>query len=432
MVTPDKQATGARSAQHSLQLKPLIFGSLAAMFEWYDYALFGYFTILIGMHFFPSQNPITSILSTFAVFASGFVMRPLGAILFGYVGDRIGRKYALGASLLLMAIPTTALGLLPTYQTIGIWAPIGLVLIRLLQGLAVGGNYGGSFIFTIENAPPERKCFAGSLPSLGTLGGLFLGSGAASFLSSVMTEADLNAYGWRIPFLLGSLSALMGFAIRYFMKEDHEPTDTVVKETPFHDLFHHHLRNLIRSIGIILLDGVGIYIVFVFMTTYATIFLSMPDSNVRMINTATMALLVCTIPFFGWLGDRWGARRVLMGASLSFAALSIPLYSWLIETKSSEALWGIQLTFAVLMGAVYGVVPATISLLFPHNVRYTATGLAFNTSIAVFGGTAPFVVTSLIGKTGNLLIPALMLSLVGIVSLICILIKDQRKYDVAN
>lgn len=290
-ITPKKpRAQKKNQSNPNFPMKPLVFGSLAAAFEWYDYALFGYFAALIGAQFFPSADPITSILSSFAVFASGFVMRPLGAILFGYVGDRIGRKYALGASLLLMAIPTTALGLLPTYETIGMWAPISLVIIRLLQGLSVGGNYGGSFIFTIENAPEAYKGFAGSLPSLGTLGGLFLGSGIASLLSAIMTEADLNSYGWRIPFLLGSLSALMGLAIRYFFtEEDLEQSNTAVEQTPFRQILDNHLVNLLRSICIIMLDGVGIYVVFVFMTTYATVFLNMPADSVRFINTVTIA-----------------------------------------------------------------------------------------------------------------------------------------------
>lgn len=406
------------SESQSLPLKPLIFGSLAAAFEWYDYALFGYFTAIIATQFFPSADPITSLLSTFGVFASGFLMRPLGAILFGYIGDRIGRKYALGASLLLMAVPTTALGLLPTYNSIGIWAPIGLVIIRLLQGLSVGGNYGGSFIFTIESAPEGQKGFAGSLPSLGTLGGMFLGSGVASLLSTFMTEADLLNYGWRIPFLLGSLSALVGLAIRYFIKEELESPKEPIAQTPFQILWHHHLMNLIRAIGIILLDGIGIYVAFVFMTTFATVFLMMPVQNVQFINAMTMALLVVTIPFFGWLGDRWGARLILKIVSLGYLGFSMPLFWWLVTTKSVEALWSFQLVFAILMGAVYGAAPITISNLFPREVRYTAAGLSFNVSIAVFGGTAPLVITGLIGQTDSLMIPAFALTLVGAVSFI--------------
>lgn len=407
-------------SNNTLPLKPLIFGSLAAAFEWYDYALFGYFTAIIASQFFPSSDPMNSLLSTFGVFASGFLMRPLGAILFGYIGDRIGRKYALGASLLLMALPTTALGLLPTYQSIGIWAPIGLVIIRLLQGLSVGGNYGGSFIFTIESAPEGRKGFAGSLPSLGTLGGLFLGSGVASLLSALMTEADLINYGWRIPFLLGSLSALMGLAIRFFVKEDLETPKEPIEQTPFEILWRNHLGSLIRAIGIILLDGIGIYVAFVFMTTFATVFLGMPNYEVQLINTVTMGLLVATIPMFGWLGDRWGAVAILKAVSIGFFGFSIPLFFWLVSTRSLDALWAFQIVFAILMGAVYGAAPITISNLFPREVRYTAAGLSFNVSIAIFGGTAPLVITTLVGQTDSLMIPAFALALVGAVSFLAL------------
>lgn len=400
-------------------LKPLIFGSLAAAFEWYDYALFGYFAAIISTQFFPSADPLTSILDTFAVFASGFAMRPLGAIFFGYIGDRIGRKYALGASLLLMAIPTTALGLLPTYQSIGVWATVFLVLIRLLQGLAVGGNYGGSFIFTIENAPEGKKGFAGSLPSFGTLGGLFLGSGAATLLSSIMSESALYEYGWRIPFLLGSLSGLMGFAIRYFIEEEEESKEGI-ESSPIKVVVRDYLGNVLRSIGIILLDGVGVYTLFVFMTTYATTFLGLPSDEVLLANTVTMGALVVSIPFFGWLGDQIGARLILRFVSLCFIVLGPVLFFTLIESRTMEAVWLIQSVFSIVIGAMYATVPITVSRFFPRHVRYTASGLSFNISIAVFGGTTPYIATSLIKSTGSLLVPGFMLLLVGIVSLVAL------------
>jgi MHS family proline/betaine transporter-like MFS transporter len=432
--SPSESEIELDQVDQAFPIKPLVFGALAAAFEWYDYALFGYFATIIGTQFFPNMDASDSILSIFLVFATGFLMRPMGAILFGYVGDRVGRKYALGASLILMALPTALLGLLPTYERIGVWAPVLLVVFRMLQGLAVGGNYGGSYIFTIENAPLSKKGFAGSLASFGTLGGLLLGSGAVTLLSNLLSQEDLHQFGWRIPFILGSLSGLVGIAIRRFVKED-----TVVaqksnlKQTPIQQIFKNHLADVIKAMTIIMLDGVGIYILFVFMTTYASSFLSMPLESVLFINTVTMGILVGVIPIFGWLGDRMRMKTLqenplqpvkgnplLVGASCAFIFLSPPLYWWLIETQSTTALWCLQIVFAITMGAVYGAVPITISQSFPRNVRYTASGLSFNLSVALFGGTAPFIVTTLIKQTNILMIPAVIISLVGILSLIAV------------
>lgn len=408
--------TNKASVSTTLNPKALVFGSLASAFEWYDYALFGYFAAIIGQQFFPSVHPLTSLLSSFAVFASGFAMRPLGAIGFGYIGDRIGRKKALILSLVLMAVPTTALGFLPTYNSIGLYASIGLVIIRLLQGLAVGGNYGGSFIFTIEHAPAHQKGFAGSLAMFGTLGGLFLGSGVAALLGMFLSIENLHSFGWRIPFLLGSLSAVLGYYIRNHIPEIHREEDEEVHQLPIRRIWERKRSTLFKAIGIILLDGVGVYVLFVFMTTYATLFLGLPESAVLLINTLCMLSLVVFIPIFGWLGDHLTQRFILKGVSLCFLCLSIPLFSLLIYAPSIGSLLVLQSVFAVVIGAAYGALPAAVVSAFPHSVRYTACGLAFNISVAVFGGTSPFVVTGLIHLTGYLIIPAVVLTIVGGIS----------------
>lgn len=409
-----------------LAAKPLLFGSLATAFEWYDYALFGYFANIIGQQFYPSHDPVSSLLATFAVFASGFAMRPLGAVFYGYIGDRVGRKYALAASLLMMAVPTTLLGLLPTYETAGIFASVGLVLVRLLQGLAVGGNYGGSFIFVIEHAPEGRQGFAGSLASFGTLGGLFLGSGAATLLASILSPEDLKNFGWRIPFLLGSLSAVVGFMIRKYIPEQSHGQPTL-QQLPVKEILQDYKATLLRAIGIILLDGVGVYVVFVFMTTFATLFLKLPEESVLFWNTVSMGSLVIFIPLFGWLGDRMGHKKILNGVCLGFLLLAYPLYHYVITSSQIGALAVLQLAFSVLMGAAYGTLPIMVATAFPQHVRYTAAGLSFNMSVACFGGTAPFVVTTLIDKTASLYVPAIVLSIVGAIGLICL--KGMKKAE---
>ncbi len=412
-----------------------LLGALSSAFEWYDYALFGYFTTVIAHLFFPSTDPITALLSSFAVFASGFAMRPLGAIIFGYIGDRVGRRHALVLSLALMALPTVFLGLLPTYEHIGIWATYALVLLRLLQGLAVGGNYGGSFIVTIENAPKGYQALAGSLATFGTLGGLFLGSSAVFLATTYLTESDLYQFGWRIPFLLGGFSGLVAYMIRHFIPD--EPSSSAVDVNTHHVLQHdhipirqiwqHHRNSVLKAIGIILIDGVGIYLALVFMATYATVFLKLPASYVLAISAAAMALLVVCIPFFGYLGDMKGARRILRYVSIGFLILSLPLYLMLIQNPTIGVFAILQIVFAILIAAAYGVLPVTVVGLFPKNIRYTATGLAFNRSVAAFGGTAPLIIPKLIDTTGALWIPGAALMLVGMISFFC-LIRCKEDY----
>jgi MHS family proline/betaine transporter-like MFS transporter len=405
-----------------LPYRALAFGTIASAFEWYDYALFGYFASIIGAQFFPTSDPISSLLASFGVFASGFAMRPLGSIFFGYIGDRIGRKSALLASLMMMAVPTMVLGMLPNYEAVGIWSSIGLVVIRLFQGLAVGGNYGGSFIYTIEHASANQRGLAGSLAAFGTLGGLLLGSGIAAFMAAILPASELNSYGWRIPFILGGLSGLIGYLIRNKVPDlAFHATKDVLTTNPLPVIAKQHLANLLKSMGIILLDGVGVYIVFVFMTTFASVFLGLPEDKVLLINTLAMFMLVITIPFFGWLGDKASQRLILKGVSLGFLVLSLPLFGLLISFPSIKTLIILQISFSVLMGAVYGTVPALISSAFPPSVRYTASGLAFNISVAVFGGTSPFLVTTLIHKSGWLLMPAALLTIVGAISGICVM-----------
>ncbi|MCX7338067.1 MAG: MFS transporter [Alphaproteobacteria bacterium] len=404
--------------QSRLDLKAVFFGSLASAFEWYDYALFGYFAAIIGKLFFPSEDPLTSLLSSFAVFASGFAMRPLGAIWFGYIGDRMGRSKALTISLVMMAVPTTLLGLLPTYDRIGIWASFGLVFMRLLQGFAVGGNYGGSFIFTIEHAPSHQKGLAGSLAMFGTLGGLFMGSGVAALLGNLLTPETLHSIGWRIPFLFGSLSAVLGYVINKRIPESQwqNKTERNHRQLPVQNVWNNYRLAVIKCIGIVLLDGIGVYILFVFMTTYATVFLHLSESKVLLVNTACMLSLVVMIPAFGWLGDRISQRTLLKWVSMCFILFSIPLFSLLVYKPCMRTLLLLQASFAIVVSGAYGALPAAVVNSFPRSVRYTACGLAFNISVAVFGGTSPFIVTGLIHLTGSLMVPAIVLTIVGGIS----------------
>lgn len=399
--------------------KNIIAGSLATLFEWYDYAVYGYFAVIIGENFFPNADKITEIMSAFAVFATGFIMRPLGSILFGYIGDRLGRRKALSLSVFMMAIATCLLGIIPTYKEIGILAPIILVIIRLFQGLAVGGNYGGSFVFAIEHAHPNKKGFAGSLVAVGVIIGFLLGSAMAVLFSKILSQHDLQEWGWRIPFLLGLIALFAGIYIQKNTEETpyfQTMKATIHKRTqlPITVIFKEQKQKVAQAIGFILFDVVGIYIFFSFITTYLTTYTKIPSDTALQMNTINLLCMVLCIPLFGIAADRFGYKKIMYFAAASFLMFSYPAFAIFSQGNILQC-WLMQLFFAIVMAAVYGVLPVAIVELFPADVRYSASSFVCNMSAAIFGGTAPWFSTWLIYKTDLLTAPAFYLILVSIV-----------------
>jgi MHS family proline/betaine transporter-like MFS transporter len=388
------------------------------MFEWYDYAVYGYFAVIIGKNFFPHADKIMEIMSAFAVFATGFIMRPLGAILFGYIGDRLGRRKALFLSVVMMAISTCLLGVIPTYHQIGILAPIFLVMIRLVQGIAVGGNYGGSFVFAIEHADANKKGFAGSLVELGVIIGFLLGSAVAVMFSNLLGEDNLQEWGWRIPFLLGLIALFAGVYIQKHTEETpsfQNMQNTVKQRTqlPIASIFKLHKRKMVQAAGFVLFDVVGIYILFSYLTTYLTTYTQIPAQTALQMNTINLLCMVLCIPLFGIAADRFGYKKIMYFAAVSFLILSYPAFVIFSQGNILQC-WIMQFLFAIAMAAVYGVLPVAIVELFPVDVRYSASSFVCNVSAAIFGGTAPWFSTWLIYKTGLLTAPALYLMLISI------------------
>ena len=404
--------------------KNIIAGSLASMFEWYDYAVYGYFAVIIGKNFFPHADKIMEIMSAFAVFATGFIMRPLGSTLFGYIGDRVGRRKALSLSVFMMAIATCLLGIIPTYQQVGIFAPILLVTIRLFQGLAVGGNYGGSFVFAIEHAHPNKRGFAGSLVAVGVIVGFLMGSAIAGLFSNVLNENDLQEWGWRIPFLLGLIALFAGVYIQKHTEETpyfQSMKATIQEKTqlPITTIFKEQKQKIAQAVGFILFDVVGIYVLFSFMTTYFTTYTNISAQTALQMNTINLLCMVLCIPVFGIAADKFGYKKIMYFAAGAFLIASYPAFVMFSQGQVLQC-WLIQLFFAIVMAAVYGVLPVAIVELFPVDVRYSASSFVCNVSAAIFGGTAPWFSTWLIYKTKLLTAPAFYLMLVSIFGFIAI------------
>jgi MFS transporter, MHS family, proline/betaine transporter len=381
----------------------VIAGVVGNVLEWYDFALFGFFAHQIGTHFFPASDPTASLLAAFGTFAAGFFMRPVGGALFGWVGDRYGRKQALIWSVLAMAFPSFAIGVLPGAATIGLAAPALLLVFRLLQGLAVGGEYMASAVFLVEGSPPGRRGWMGSWGPLGASAGTLLGSAAGAIVNASMSPEAVLAYGWRIPFILGLGVGLGGLAIRrhYLERVPHQAP----AKSPLKEAFTDHWRTMLHLVALIAGISVGFYTTFVYAPTWLTQEIGVPARTALWINTLAMGLSLLVIPAAGLASDRFGRRPVLLVATGLFALLAYPLMALMARGETGGIFLG-QLGLAVMVAANGGAMPVTMAELAPWRVRCTVMSVAYNIGMALLGGTTPLVAEWLVARTGARLAPA--------------------------
>ncbi len=407
MATVDKRAVMA--------------GAIGNALEWYDFAVFGFFATAISQQFFPSSDPIASLINTFGVFAAGYLMRPIGGLIFGWIGDRLGRRRALRISIIAMAIPTTLITVLPTHADIGVMAAVLLVVLRLAQGLSVGGEFIGSICYLVETAPKGRRGFAGSWVTFTTVGGMLLGSAVAALLHLLLTDAQIDAWGWRLPFLGGLIVGIVGYWMRRRLTESPEFEAIVevhqLSSEPLGEAFRDMPWRILQTGGVVLLLGVGIYTLFVWMPTYLSSILTPAVPHALLINTAAMILMLGVIVLAGRADDRFGYKPVLLSATVLMAIVVWPLFAW-IDTSTLIAVIVAQIIFAVLNGLIQGSIPVTLVEIFPTRLRYSAIALGYNVTLAIFGGTAPLVATWLIHRTGDLSAPAWYLIAIAVVTAI--------------
>lgn len=399
--------------------------------EWYDFALYGYFATTLGVLFFPKFSLAASMMATFGVFAAGFIMRPLGGIVFGHIGDKIGRKDALLWSIYLMAIPTAFIGLLPTYDQIGWFAPLCLTFIRLIQGLSMGGEFTGSMIFVVENAQEGNRGLYGSWVVFSLLVGILIGSAIATTTCYSLSEDQLLAWGWRIPFLLSVVGGFVGSIMR---RKIHEPEQFAQAKkhhkehsTPLIELFHHHLKTIAYVITIELTLSIGFYIITMFIPNYLTTHLHFNMVASLMITTISMLAMGCAILVSGRLSDKIGRKPLLIISSLAFTFFSYPLFTAL-EGSVTQALFA-QISFSFIMGVFFAPLPAALVELFPLTVRYSGISISHSISMAIFGGTAPFIATSFIHLSHNNASPAWYLGGTSLIAA-CALFFMKDRYKV--
>jgi MHS family proline/betaine transporter-like MFS transporter len=401
----------------------VIAGVVGNMLEWYDFALFGFFARQIGEQFFPAHDPTASLLAAFGTFAAGFLMRPVGGALFGWVGDRYGRKQALVWSVLAMAFPSFFIGLLPTAERIGVLAPVLLVLLRMLQGVAVGGEYMASAVFLVEGSDPGKRGLMGSWGPIGACAGILLGSAAGAVVNAALPPEAVSAYGWRLPFIAGLAVALGGLIIRrhYVERVPHQP----VAKSPLGEAFRAHWRTMLHLVGLVAGLSVGFYTVFVYATTWLEQVAGVPAGTALGLNTAAMALSLVATPAAGWASDRYGRRPILVAAAGALALLAYPCMALMARGQPFGILLG-QGGLALTIGAIVGVLPATMAELAPWRVRCSVLSIAYNLSLAVLGGTTPVVAAWLVARTHLALAPAVYVTAAAVTTLVAALFLPGR------
>jgi MHS family proline/betaine transporter-like MFS transporter len=411
----------ATSAQDTTPTRLIVAGVAGNVMEWYDFAVYGYFAQTIGKHFFPSEDPVASLVAAFGVFAAGFLMRPVGGLVFGHIGDRISRKAALTVSVLAMAIPTFLVGLLPDHAQIGVTASVLIVVLRLIQGLSVGGEYTTSVVFLVEGARPNARGLTGSWSVFGSVAGILLGSAVGAVLTSVLSPAAMHAWGWRVPFLLGLAVGLAGLYIRrHIPAERARPADERSAPSPVREAFRHEWRAMLRIIGVNVLNAVGFYMIFVYVATYLKEIVHVDAARALDINTINMVILLLLIPVAGALSDRIGRKPLLIVTTVGTLLLAWPLF-WMMHHRDFTVILLGQMGFAVLVGIFLGAIPAAMVETLPARVRCSALSIGYNLCLGILGGTTPLVVTYLIARSHNDLSPAFYLMIAAAVSLATVL-----------
>jgi MHS family metabolite:H+ symporter-like MFS transporter len=381
---------------------------VGATIEWYDFFLYGVVAgIVFNKLYFPAADPVVSTLLAYTTFAVGFVTRPLGGVIFGHFGDRIGRKTMLVMTLMIMGIATFLIGLVPTYAQIGVGAPLLLLLLRVLQGIGLGGEWGGAVLMAYEYAPPGKRGFYASLPQIGLAIGLCMASGVVALLSSLLTDEQFLAWGWRVAFLISIIMVGVGLYIRLNLQETPEFAAIKAKNAevriPFMDMLRRYPGNILKGMGARYIDGVFFNIFGVFVIAYLTSTVKISRTDALLGVMVSALVMIATIPMFGRLSDRIGRPRVYMWGSLITAISAFPGF-WLMTHSGGNILlvWlSIVVPFGILYASIYGPEAALFCDLFDAKVRYTGISFVYQFSGIFASGITPVIATALLKSGGG-------------------------------
>ncbi|MDM5286134.1 MFS transporter [Peribacillus frigoritolerans] len=414
------------------QMRRILIASLVgSSIEWFDYFLYGTVSALVfNQLFFVNEDPTIGLLLSYASFALAFFIRPFGGVIFSHIGDRIGRKKTLVITLSLMGVATFGMGLLPTYQAVGIWAPILLITLRLVQGLGIGGEWGGALLLAVEYAPAEKRGLFGAIPQMGVTIGMLLGTAALSIMT-LLPENAFMTWGWRIPFIFSALLVFFGLWIRKGI--DETPSFKKVKESgevpklPIVETLKNYWREVLIAVGAKVVETAPFYIFSTFVVSYAT-------SNLGFSRTATLtAVMIATIittiliPIMGNLSDKIGRKKLFIGGTIGMALFAFP-YFWLLQQKSVLLLIvATVIGLGVIWAPITAVLGTMFSEIFDAKIRYTGITLGYQIGAALAGGTAPLVATALLDRFNNSYVPvAIYIIFASVLSLAAIwAVKDR-------
>ncbi|MDR9086644.1 glycine betaine/L-proline transporter ProP [Burkholderia multivorans] len=405
--------------------------------EWFDFGVYSYIAVTLGKVFFPSSSPSAQLLATFGTFAAAFIVRPLGGMVFGPLGDRIGRQRVLAMTMIMMAVGTFAIGLIPSYASIGIMAPVLLLVARLVQGFSTGGEYGGAATFIAEFSTDRRRGFMGSFLEFGTLIGYTLGAATVALLTAMLSQEALLSWGWRVPFFIAGPLGLVGLYVRLRLEETpafkkeaeaREADERARPKQTLGALLVEQWKPLLQCVGLVLIFNVTDYMALSYLPSFMSSTLHFDESHSLVLVLIVMVLMMPMTLYAGHLSDRIGRKPVMMFGCVGLLVLSVPALM-LIRSGAMLPVFAGMLIYGTLLSTFTGVMPSALPALFPTHVRYGALAIGFNVSVSLFGGTTPLVAAWLVDRTGDLMMPAYYLmgaSFIGIVSVLALRESARR------
>ena len=389
-------------------------GIIGNIIEYYDFALIGFLAVMMGHLFFPSTNPFLSLMGSFGAFAAGMIMRPLGAAIFGHIGDRIGRRFALITSLVLMALPTFLIGFLPTYAQIGIMAPILLVALRMIQGLSVGGEYASSIVYLVEQSSPGRQNLYGSFVSVGAKIGMALGSALCGGLLWYLGEDVMGQWGWRIPFILSIFIAITGLYLRRGLVDDYKPNEE--KIIPLVAIFRHHRKEFMQFLVVASVIWMFYYTLFIYLPIWLQGSVGLSKAQAGQVNTFSIVIGVIFIPLMAMLADKIGSIRLMKMAALSTAVAIFPLLYVMMHGGFIGSLAATSIMVVLLCAFQSPIFAATVHGIDYHGFRSSFTALILGSAAGIVGGITPALMTSIVEFSHDPYSPAYLIGLTSLIS----------------
>ena len=430
MQSVTMSAPGARSDR----TRAIVAASVGQFFELYDFSIYGFFAVEIGRSFFPSSDPLTSLLGAFATYGVGFLMRPVGAIVVGAYGDLRGRRAALVLTVALMAISTGLVAFVPSYAQIGIWAPIILVVLRLCLGFSTGGEWGGAAAFLVEYAPPGRRGLVGSFHQVSTQIGNLFGFLFVALLSYSLATESFQSWGWRIAFLVGGLLGPVGYYIRTRIAETPVFTEMearkAVASSPLLVALQTYWKTILAGICISAIAAASTQTFQIYLTQFARQQLHLNATASLLITCASLAFAAVYIFLVGVLSDSIGRKTLVLASCAGFIVFTYPLFAMLARTPTLITYLIVQFCGAALYGLVFGVLPTLLAELYPTKIRYTGISVNWGIAILTFGGFTPFIKTYLVEITGNSVAPAIwVMAIAALSGGVMLMTKDHTNIE---